>query len=383
MSFTKTTVWIAVCALLAIAAPASAGGFVVYLEHHEDAADFSDVRAVLTTSNGSFVITGTWTGAVTTMSRNSDTGALTWSDTLADVGYVGSAVLSPDNNHLYIGTGYDDSVLVYSRHLETGALTYVAEYIDGVGDITGLELTMAIAISADGKQVYAAGANADGLAVFSRDAATGLLTFVEAHTDGVDGVDGLDQPRGIFVAPGGAHVYVAGATDDAIAIFSRDSATGALTWVGQVEDAVGGVSGLNGVFRVTGDPVGNHIYASGTAVAVFSRDTNTGLLTYVEDHNLAFSRGIALDRMGRRLYATSETGDSLTVFDRDFNTGELTLSFTATHGVDGVDGMDGPYSLALDPQSHTAYAGTVNDTLAVFELGVFQDGFESGNTSGW
>lgn len=73
----------------------------------------------------------------------------------------------------------------------------------------------------------------------------------------------------------------------------------------------------------------------------------------------------------------------MSVFDRDPTTGELTFGFTATQGSEGVDGMDGPYSLALDPRSHTDYAGTNTNTLVVFEIGVFQDGFESGDTSGW
>ena len=362
---------------------ASAGGFVTYFEHYEDATNFSDVRAVVITSDGAFVIAGAYTGAVTTMSRNTETGALTWVETIPDVGYVGAAVLSPDNRHLYIATGYNDSVAVYSRDLGTGALTYVDEYIDGADGVDGLELAVSIDISADGKHVYAGGATDDGLAVFSRDPGTGALTFVEVHFDDVGGVDGLDQPRSVFVAPGGVHVYVVAATDDAIAIFSRDSTTGELTWLGQVTDADDGVSGLNGVFRVTGDPAGNHIYTSGADIAVFARDAGTGLLTYVEDHTLAFSRAIDLDRTGRRLYAISETGDTISVFERNLATGSLTLSFTATNEVDGVAGMDGPYSMALDPQSHSAYVGTVNDTLAVFKIGIFRDGFESGDQSSW
>ncbi len=379
----RTTFLLVLFALCLISGGVWAGGFVSFLEHHEDATYYPDVRAVLTSSNGGFVIAGVWTGAVTTLSRDPSTGALTWVDTLADVGYVGDAVLSPDNTHLYISTGYDDSIVVYSRHLGTGALTYVDEYIDGSGNIDGLELTVAIAISADGKHVYAGGANDDGLAVFSREPTTGVLTFVEVHFDGVDGVDGIANPRGVFVAPDGGHVYVAGADDDAIAIFSRDSSTGALTWLGQVVEGVDGVSGLFGLYNVTGDPAGNHIYTSGSYVGVFSRDAGTGLLTYVEDHFLTFSRKLAIDRTGKRIYAVSETGDTLSVFDRNLNTGELTLDYTATNGADGVTGLDGPYSLALDPTSSSLYVGCVEDTLAVFNVGIFQDGFEEGDTGEW
>ena len=71
------------------------------------------------------------------------------------------------------------------------------------------------------------------------------------------------------------------------------------------------------------------------------------------------------------------------MFDRNLLSGALTLSFTATNGVDGVAGLDGPYSVALDPSSRSVYVGCVENTLAVFDVGIFRDGFESGNMSAW
>jgi DNA-binding beta-propeller fold protein YncE len=57
------------------------------------------------------------------------------------------------------------------------------------------------------------------------------LTFVEFQQDGVDGVDGLGVAAGVDISPDGKHVYVTGAGDDAVAVFSRNTATGALTFV--------------------------------------------------------------------------------------------------------------------------------------------------------
>ena len=42
-----------------------------------------------------------------------------------------------------------------------------------------------VTVSPDGKYVYAIGASDDAVAVFSRDSATGKLTFVEVQKDGV------------------------------------------------------------------------------------------------------------------------------------------------------------------------------------------------------
>jgi 6-phosphogluconolactonase (cycloisomerase 2 family) len=64
------------------------------------------------------------------------------------------------------------------------------------------------------------------VAVFSRSSTTGALTFVEVQRDGVGDVDGLDAASSVTVSPDGSHLYAAGRADDALAVFSRDSGTG-------------------------------------------------------------------------------------------------------------------------------------------------------------
>ncbi len=94
--------------------------------------------------------------------------------------------------------------------------------------------------------------------------------------DGVGGVDGLFGARSVTVSPDGAHVYAAGVSDDAVAVFSRDPGTGALTFVEGLRDGGDGVAGLFGAFSVTVSPDGAHVYAAGqfdNAVAVFAAVT--------------------------------------------------------------------------------------------------------------
>ena len=85
--------------------------------------------------------------------------------------------------------------------------------------------------------VWTGAASADG---------NGELTFVEVHKDGDGGMDGLDQAFSVTVSPDGKHLYAAGFADSAVAVFSRDSTTGELTFVEVQKDDVGGVDGLNG-----------------------------------------------------------------------------------------------------------------------------------------
>jgi hypothetical protein len=66
------------------------------------------------------------------------------------------------------------------------------------------------------------------------------LTFFEFQQDGVGGVDGLDFAFGVDVSPDGKHVYVTGAGDDAVAVFSLP-----------ITSASGGVSSKGGCFIAT------------------------------------------------------------------------------------------------------------------------------------
>ena len=104
-------------------------------------------------------------------------------------------------------------------------LTFVEAEFDGVGGVDGLDGAISAAVSPDGKHVYATGSLDDAVAVFSRDAATGALTFVEAQFDGVGGVDGLNFVTSVAVSPDGKHVYTAGQFDDAVAVFATPAAT--------------------------------------------------------------------------------------------------------------------------------------------------------------
>ena len=87
-------------------------------------------------------------------------------------------------------------------------LTFVQVVRDGVGGVDGLNAAVSVTVSSDGKHVYATGAFDDALAVFSRDGATGRLTFLEVHKDGVGDVDGLDGAMSATVSCTGAlHVF--------------------------------------------------------------------------------------------------------------------------------------------------------------------------------
>jgi 6-phosphogluconolactonase (cycloisomerase 2 family) len=163
-------------------------------------------------------------------------------------------------------------VVVFSRNAATGMLRFVEALVDGVGGVDGLASTWSVAVSPDGANVYASGMLDNAVAVFRRDAETGRLSFVEAQHDGSGGVDGLGGAWLVAVSPDGTRVYAAGASDDAIAVFRREPG-GALTFAEVKTDGIDGVDGLDDARGVTPSPDGAHLYATGTndqAVAAFA-----------------------------------------------------------------------------------------------------------------
>ena len=291
-----------------------------------------------------------------------------------------SVTVSPDGKHLYAAASVDSAVAVFSRSSTTGALTFVEVRKDGVGGVDGLGGASSVTVSPDGSHLYAAGSVDDAVAVFSRDSTTGALTFVEVQRDGVGGVDGLNGAKSVMASPDGSHLYAAGSVDDAVAVFSRDSTTGALTFVEVHKGGRGAVVGLIGAYSVTVSPDGKHMYAAGSAdntVAVFSRDSTTGALSFVEVQTngmggvdgLNGARSVTVSPDGKHLYAAGSADDAVAVFSRDSTTGTLTFVEVQKDGVGGVDGLNGASSVTVSPDgSHLYAAGGVDDAVAVFSV---------------
>jgi 6-phosphogluconolactonase (cycloisomerase 2 family) len=210
----------------------------------------------------------------------------------------------------------------------------------------------AIAVSPDSNTVYVAGAVTNALVVFQRDTSPGSSTFGtlvflqvihEGDTQGSQSVFGLGSPSSITVSPDGKYVYVTGSTDDAVAVFSHDPVTGLLTFVQALRNGVDGVQGIGGassvvvassypglagliVNQATGQPLVSpqeYVFVTGAkdnAIAVFQRNTtpgspNFGKLVFLQRlvnnaggvTGLGTPNSLAADGLGR-VYVGSSTG---------------------------------------------------------------------------
>ena len=159
-------------------------------------------------------------------SRDSSTGKLSFLEAQLDnvdgvdgINGAWAAAISPDGRHLYVAGRDDDALAVFERDAVTGALTFVEAQFDGLGLVDGLDGVVSVAVSPDGRFVFAAARFGHAVAVFERDDATGTLTFAESHVDEVDGVEGLLFPGGLAVAPDNANVYATGSLDHSVVTF--------------------------------------------------------------------------------------------------------------------------------------------------------------------
>jgi autotransporter-associated beta strand protein len=287
-----------------------------------------------------------------------------------------AAAASPDGKNLYVAGIQADSLVVFTRDTTTGALTYSTKFTDGAGGIDGLDGIRSVVVSPDGKNVYATGSVDDALVVFNRDTTTGALTYSTTFKDGVNNVNGLDGADTIAVSADGKSVYVTGGTDDAVAVFTRNTTTGALTY-STINDGAN-ISGLNAAAGIAVSPDGKNVYATGgfdNSLVVFERDTTTGDLSYVDIFQdgidgvdgLAAAQSVIVSADGKYVYVAGLSDDAIAVFARDTTTGALTYVSMVKDGVDGVDGLDGAYTLALSPDGESLYVASRYDlALAVF-----------------
>lgn len=330
--------------------------------------------------------------------------------------------LSPDGASVYVASETSRSVSVFSRDPNTGAIEQLpgtdacvsdSGTNGGCADGTALVGPRSVALSPDGNNLYFPATTAAAIAVFARDPVTGALRQLagtsgcisESGTNGACAVGrALSGARSAAVSPDGASVYVASYFSDAVAVFSRDAATGALT---QLPDASGCASetgsggacadgaALDGARTVVVSPDGANVYVAAEtsgAISVFARDQLTGALTQlagsaacvsqtgtegtcVDGRALGGAGGIAVSADGAFVYVASFGSDAVATFSRDPGTGALAqLTGTAGcvsetgNGGSCVDGtaLDRARSLALSPDGSSMYvAAEVSDAIAV------------------
>jgi hypothetical protein len=179
--------------------------------------------------------------------------------------------------------------------LSTPQLCFAQTPASGCTTAPGLESARAVAVSADGGNLYVGGGTS--ISVFQRNAKTGALTqltgilgCVSSSTGtGCGHALGLSGVAQLGLSPDGRHLYAVSSISGSVTAFARDVTSGALTQLrgaaGCVRPGGGGGcasgTGLAGATALAISPDGHSLYVAGqdaNAVASFSIDPVGGAL---------------------------------------------------------------------------------------------------------
>lgn len=194
------------------------------------------------------------------------------------------AVVSPDDKHLYCASESDWGLIVWSINAADGKLTFVEEHVWSAPD--NIDRPEQFDITPDGKYIYLPERGDDEVSVWSRNAATGALTKIFNTAT-------VNDPYTCRVSPDGKHLYVGGLTQ--LRVYTIN-ANGSITTGSTVTSGVGGggvpcgAPYIRYVREIVFQSDGSHVYTSGNgtdnaSVDVFSRNTTTGALTWLQSHN--------------------------------------------------------------------------------------------------
>jgi hypothetical protein len=198
--------------------------------------------------------------------------------------------VSDDGKSVYLGfsAGKTQGVNWYSRDdnplsLTYGRLTFQLTYRDGANGGNSLAAANSTEVSPGSANVYATSSIDNALTTFTRQAAGSLITPVAA-VDNAGGIDGLGGATNVVLSADGTSVYVAGTAEDKIAMFARNTGSGALTFLGVQANLAGPVLGLDGITGLAVSPDGAWVYGAATvdgALSLFGRNAATGVLSFV------------------------------------------------------------------------------------------------------
>jgi 6-phosphogluconolactonase (cycloisomerase 2 family) len=333
------------------------------------------------------------------------------------LGNAAFLALSPDGRFVYV-TGRDtDSIAAFARDPSTGRLTQLRGKAACISDSVsakdpdcakgnGLDRASGVAVSPDGKFVYVAANYGNSVAIFRRNKKRGALTQVgcvaEANPACAKGT-GLKGAVYPAVSPDGRTLYVASGTSNAVAVFSRNVSTGALTELGCLTDAkspdanCSKVNALDGASAVAVSADGRNVYASATrssSVTAFARDTGTGALSplgcisgdsgYRQDPacaagvGLQFVQFVSVTADGKNVYVGATDSHTIAGFARDPDTGALSQLPPPDGCVKDFDNGDNPcrpgFGLSLplavvpSPDGKFVYTGSFGyGTVASFK----------------
>jgi 6-phosphogluconolactonase (cycloisomerase 2 family) len=307
-------------------------GELNFVESLIDPEHLDGVTSVRISPDGKFALAVAFRAKkATLLARNPETGRLTIADSVGPDLAGGAAftwpidgLIAPDGKHIYAA---DDRTGIIAVIEVTGE--HKLKLIEAFAAPDGsLMRTRSLAITPDGKTLFAGGMEAGTLVALDRDAATGKLTIRQILTSGRDGIKGLSGIHGIAVSKDGRTVYTCAGRfggEQGVSAF-RLGEDGKMTLLHAVlaDSGLTDFTGGNGI-ALTRD--GQNVYAAGTtsrSVAVFRTHPADGKLTFLatiqnEATGASSNLGAAdveVSADGKSVYVALEDDGAISVFAR-------------------------------------------------------------------
>ena len=322
--------------------------------------------------------------------------------------FLGSdaVAISPDGRNVYVASSRSNAIAIFTRNVRTGTLRQrsrtagciAVRGADGCATAIGLRAPNSVAVSSDGRNVYATSLASNAVVAFHRNRSNGALTqlgngagcIANAATTGCTTGRALDGPDVVAISPGGANVYVGSFLGSSLAVFSRNTSSGALT---QPADVTGcfvntpttgctTALALGNPEGVTVSPDGDNVYVAAPgsdALGTFTRNTSNGSLTQDTDGTgcisssaltgctpgtqLAGADAVVVSPNGASIYVTSLESNSVTAFTRPSTGQPAQLTGTSACvinllavGCSLARELNAPEGLAVSPDSASLYA---------------------------
>ncbi len=272
-------------------------------------------------------------------------------------------VTSEDGAFVYILSKESSAIAIFSRDAESGELTFIEAEAGNNADDSSSRLKGGsdMILSSDGLQLYVAAASDASISVYNRNETTGLLTFTASHKNNSGGIKGLEEVSSLVLTPNEKFLYAAGAGEDAIVVFIRDREDGSLSYGSTKYNNKSGIEGLKYPMDLTLNPVSNYLYAtcfSGNSIVVFEYDPYSTSLTYKATYYNGEEGIVGLE--GAMTSTISPDGAYLYTVGKFDTRVSLFMPSTTNHELDFVGVPDEVTSAAGDLNEAT-YITTINE----------------------
>jgi DNA-binding beta-propeller fold protein YncE len=323
--------------------------------------------------------------------------------------------LSPDGRNVYVASSESDAIAIFRRDPKRGTLKQsnglagcvAAKGEGGCAPAVGLDAPNSVAVSPDGRNVYATSRDSSTVTAFARIPRSGALIQLPGGCVSGPALPGctvgraLLAPDVLVVSPDGRNVYAGSFFGNEIAVLNRDPGSGALTQpsgaTGCVAETAAEGCGLGIALK---SPEGMAISADGTSVYVatalsnalvsFARDPSTGALTQASDGSgcivetaltgcttgfqLAGANAVAISPNDESVYVTSLFSNSVTSLTRSTGSTPVTqkagtagcLIFLRAAGCSFGRALMSPEGIVVSPDGASVYAAAYSsDAIAV------------------